>query len=87
MAQHPDALPRELVEQLAQQAGLDMTKFDAALANGTYKAAVQADMDGAKDIEIMATPAFVINGRRVIGNLPIEVMRSAIDDALAHAQM
>lgn len=87
MAQHPDALPRELVEQLAQQAGLDMTKFDAALANGTYKAAVQADVDGAKDIEITATPSFVINGRRVIGNLPIEVMRSAIDDALAHAQM
>ncbi|HEX7701051.1 MAG TPA: sigma-70 family RNA polymerase sigma factor [Kofleriaceae bacterium] len=87
MAQHPDALPRELVEQLAQQAGLDMTKFDAALANGTYKAAVQADLDMAKDIEITGTPAFVINGRRVIGNLPIEVMRSAIDDALAHAQM
>jgi RNA polymerase sigma factor (sigma-70 family) len=87
MAQHPDALPRELVEQLAQQAGLDMTKFDAALANGTYKAAVQADIDGAKDLEITGTPAFVINGRRVIGSLPIEVMRSAIDDALAHAQM
>ena len=58
-----------------------------ALANGTYKAAVQADMAGAKEIEITGTPAFVINGRRVIGNLPIEVMRSAIDDALAHAQM
>jgi protein-disulfide isomerase len=63
-----------------------MTKFDEALANGTYKAAVQADMDGAKDLEITGTPAFVINGRRVIGNMPIEVLRSAIDDALAHPQ-
>jgi len=87
MAQHPDGLPRELVDQLAQQAGLDMTKFDAALANGTYKAAVQADMDGAKELELTGTPSFVINGRRVIGNMPVEVMRSAIDDALAHAQM
>ena len=87
MAQHPDALPRDLVEQLAQQAGLDMAKFDAALADGTYKAAVQADVDAAKELEITGTPSFVINGRRIIGNLPIEVLRSAVDDALAHAQL
>ena len=86
MAQHPDGLPRELVEQLAQQAGLDMAKFDAALAGGTYKAAVQADFESAKELELTGTPSFVINGRRVIGSMPIEVMRSAVDDALAHVQ-
>jgi len=26
----------------------------------------------------------VINGRRVIGNLPVESFRAVIDDALAH---
>ena len=86
MAQHPDALPRELVEQLAQQAGLDLTKFDAAMANHTYKAQVTADMDAAKDLELTGVPSFVINGRRVIGNLPIEVLRQTIDDALAHQE-
>jgi protein-disulfide isomerase len=84
MAQHPDALPRELVDQLAQQAGLDMTKFKSALDNETFKPAVQADIDAATEMELKGVPAFVINGRRVIGIMPIEVFRSAIDDALAH---
>jgi RNA polymerase sigma factor (sigma-70 family) len=84
MAQHTDDLSRPHVEALAQQAGLDMTAFRAALDNHTYKAAVDADIAAAKDIELQATPSFVINGRRVIGNLPVEAFRAVIDDALAH---
>jgi RNA polymerase sigma factor (sigma-70 family) len=86
MAQHPDGLPRDLVEQLAQQAGLDMAAFDAALTGGTYAAAVDADFQSAKDLGLEGTPSFVINGRRIVGNLPIETLRAAIDDALAHPQ-
>lgn len=84
MAQHQDDLSRANVDVLAQQAGLDMTAFNAALDNHTYKAAVDADVASAKDIELKATPSFVINGRRVIGNLPVESFRAVIDDALAH---
>ena len=84
MAQHPDALPRDVVDQLAREAGLDMTKFKAAVDNNTFKPAVKADMDAAKELELKGVPSFVINGRRVIGIMPIEVFRSAIDDALAH---
>jgi RNA polymerase sigma factor (sigma-70 family) len=84
MAQHQDDLSRGNVDALAQQAGLDMTAFNAALDNHTYKAAVDADIASAKDIEINATPSFVINGRRMIGNLPVEQFRTIIDDALAH---
>jgi protein-disulfide isomerase len=84
MAQHQDDLSRANVDVLAQQAGLDMTAFNAALDNHTYKAAVEADIASAKDIEINATPSFVINGRRMIGNLPVEQFRTIIDDALAH---
>jgi len=84
MAQHTDDLSRAHVEALAQQAGLDMTAFRAALDNHTYKAAVDADMQSAMNVELKATPSFVINGRRVIGNLPIESFRAVIDDALAH---
>jgi RNA polymerase sigma factor (sigma-70 family) len=86
MAQHPDALPRELVEQLAQQAGLDMAKFDVAMTDHTYKPVVDADFSTAKELELTGAPSFVINGRRIIGNLPIEVLRSAIDFALAHQE-
>lgn len=85
-SQHPDALPRELVDQLATQAGLDMKAFDAALEAHTYKPQVDADLAAAKDLDLQGAPAFVINGRRITGAQPIEVMRSAIDDALARAQ-
>jgi RNA polymerase sigma factor (sigma-70 family) len=84
MVQHEDDLSRAHVEVLAQQAGLDMTAFRAALDNHTYKPAVAADVESAKQIELNATPSFVINGRRVIGNLPVESFRAVIDDALAH---
>ncbi|HET9987537.1 MAG TPA: sigma-70 family RNA polymerase sigma factor [Kofleriaceae bacterium] len=84
MAQHQDDLSRGNVEALAQQAGLDMTAFRAALDNHTFKPAVAADIASAKDIELNATPSFVINGRRVIGNLPVESFRAVIDDVLAH---
>jgi RNA polymerase sigma factor (sigma-70 family) len=84
MAQHQDDLSRPAVEALAQQAGLDLTKFRAALDGRTYQASVDADMASAKELELQGTPAFVINGRRVIGNLPIETFRPLIDEALAH---
>ncbi|MEO6773029.1 MAG: sigma-70 family RNA polymerase sigma factor [Kofleriaceae bacterium] len=84
MAQHEDDLSRANVELLAQQAGLDLTAFRAALDHHTYKPAVDADIAAAKEIELQATPSFVINGRRVIGNLPVESFRTVIDDALAH---
>lgn len=85
-SQHPDALPRELVDQLAAQAGLDVKAFGAALEAHTYKPQVDADLAGAKDLDLQGAPAFVINGRRITGAQPIEVMRSAIDDALGRAQ-
>src|SRR6201999_4374097 len=55
MAQHQDDLSRPHVEALAQQAGLDITAFRAALDNHTYKPAVAADIDSAKQIELNAT--------------------------------
>ncbi len=84
MAQHEDDLSRHEVEVLAQQAGLDMATFRDALDRRTYQAAVEADLASAKELELTGTPSFVINGRRMIGILPIESFRVLIDDALAH---
>lgn len=84
MMLHQDDLSRTEIDTLARQVGLDMAAFDAALDNHTYKAGVEADMAAAREIELDATPSFVINGHRVIGNLPIESFRAVIDDVLAH---
>ena len=81
---HQDDLSRERVLALAEQAGLDVPAFRTALDRHSFAAAVEADKRAAADLEIKATPAFVINGRRVIGALPVEKLRAVIDQALAN---
>lgn len=85
MMLHQDDLSRTQIDTLAAQiSGLDMVAFRSALDNHTYKAAVEADAAGAHELELDATPSFVINGHRMIGNLPVEQFRAVIDDLLAH---
>ncbi|MFN0249276.1 MAG: sigma-70 family RNA polymerase sigma factor [Kofleriaceae bacterium] len=83
MMQNQDDLSRDVLLALGQQAGLDVARLTADLDTHAYKAALRAEMDAAKSIEIRATPTFVINGRKVVGLLPIEELRATIDAALA----
>ena len=82
MMQNQDDLSREPLVGFAQQAGLDVNKFRAALDSHAYADDVARDLAAAKEIEIMGTPAFVINGRKIIGNVPVPELRAAIDSAL-----
>lgn len=82
MLANQDDLSREPLLALAQQAGLDVPKFRSALDAHDYADEVATDMAAAKEIEIMGTPAFVINGRKIIGNVPLPALRAAIDSAL-----
>jgi RNA polymerase sigma factor (sigma-70 family) len=80
---HQDDLSRNALIDYAQQAGLDVAAFTAALDQHTYASAVAADLSAAKDISVRATPEFLINGHRIVGAWPIEDFRNAIDQALA----
>ncbi|HEY4242587.1 MAG TPA: sigma-70 family RNA polymerase sigma factor [Kofleriaceae bacterium] len=84
MTAHEDDLSQPVLDQLASQVGLDVPTFDAALAAHTYASAVDADLASAHDLDLTGAPAFVINGRRIIGNRPIEQLRDAVNDALAN---
>lgn len=83
MLANQDDLSREPLLALAQQAGLDVPQFRAALDSHAYAAAVARDGEAAREIEIQGTPSFVINGRKIIGNVPLPALRAAIDSALA----
>jgi Na+:H+ antiporter, NhaA family len=78
-----DDLSRGLLLALAEQAGLDVPMFRSALDSHSYADRVAADLEAADEIEITDTPAFVINGRKIIGNVPISSLCTAIDSALA----
>jgi protein-disulfide isomerase len=62
---------------------LDTKAFAACLDSNKYKSEVQADASDAARIGINGTPSFVINGRILVGALPIADFKAVIDEELA----
>jgi protein-disulfide isomerase len=83
MLAHQDDLSYDSLIALAERAGLDVAAFRTALDRHTYAAQVDADKSAAAELDVQATPTFVINGKRVVGNRPVADLRTVIDQALA----
>ncbi len=86
MMEHQTELDRAHLEQYAQAAGLDMTRFRAALDNHTHAAGIDADMAVAAGVGARGTPAFFINGRQLMGAQPYEQFQTVIDDEIHRAE-
>jgi len=86
MFQNQQALKREDLEKYAQEIGLDMAKFKAALDNRTHKPSVEADAKAAQDAGISGTPAFVINGYFISGAQPYPKFKKLIERALSEVK-
>jgi protein-disulfide isomerase len=81
-----DGLKREALDSYAQQLGLDMNKWKAALDTQSHKAEVDADAKAGNDVGITGTPAFLINGYYINGAQPYPKFRKLIERALAEAK-
>ena len=66
----------------AVEVGLSRDSFVACLDSHRFASAVEADLAQGRALGVRSTPSFLINGRPVIGAQPIEVFRTAIDEAL-----
>ncbi|RMG11103.1 MAG: thioredoxin [Deltaproteobacteria bacterium] len=84
--QNQRALTRADLERYAQELGLDMAKFKAALDQGTYKKKVDADAAEGMRVGARGTPTFFINGRLLSGAQPYPAFKKIIDEEIAHAQ-
>lgn len=82
MLAHSDDLSRDALLGYAQQVGLDVGQLTAALDQHTFADALAADKAAASELDLNATPSFVINGRRVTGALPMANLRELINSAL-----
>jgi protein-disulfide isomerase len=78
-------LKRPDLEKYAQELGLDLGKFKAALDSGAGKARIQADMALAKQVGANGTPNFYIDGRNLVGAQPFEKFKEIIDDEIVRA--
>jgi RNA polymerase sigma factor (sigma-70 family) len=83
MLAHQDDLSRPALLALAERIGLDVAAFTAALDRHSFAAQVAADKASAAELDISAVPAFVINGKRMVGNRGVKAMRDLVDQALA----
>ena len=62
--------------------GLDGEAFGRCLTERRFAREVEADLAQARALGLTATPAFLINGRVVMGAQPMEAFRAVIDGAL-----
>jgi len=76
-----EALTRGDLERYAEQLGLDMAVFRAALDEGKYREAVQQDVNDGRALGVRATPTVYINGVRYTGRYVVEELQAAIDRA------
>lgn len=80
-----DAIKRPGLEKIAQEIGLNMDKFKAALDSNAHKAKLDADSKIGNDAGINGTPAFVINGYYLSGAQPTAAFKKLINRALKDA--
>ena len=84
--QNTQSLNRETYERLAQQIGLNMTRFKADLDSHAPQAAIQRMQALATKLGARGTPSFVINGRKLRGAQPFEGFKAIIDEEITKAQ-
>lgn len=84
--EHQDALAADDLRRHAAEVGLDMERFDAALAQGRGLARVERDLASGERSGISGTPAIYLNGERYDGFYDVESLEAAVDEQLSAAQ-
>jgi len=70
------------IAEIAQDAGLDMARFQADWKSGKLKAAVDKDVADGDKATVSGTPTIFINGKRYNGPLEMAVLKPLLDSEL-----
>ncbi len=76
------ALDRASLEKYAEELGLNMARFRAALDSGKFKDRIEKDKQLAASVGASGTPTFFINGNRLVGAQPVDAFKKIIDEEL-----
>jgi len=71
-------------EALAQEAGLDVTRFRSDMAKNatSYEKRVDQDVAQARNVDVRATPTLYINGKKVLDYRNVDGMTAMVEAAL-----
>lgn len=81
--ERPDSLSSSELRSHARELGLDLAEFESCLASNRPESVIVADESDAKRLNINGTPAIFINGVKLIGLLPLPLLKSLIDHEIA----
>ncbi len=73
------------LKQYAQQAGVDLAKFEACLAAGQPNQDIRADAELGGKLAIHGTPRIFINGKVYRGGNSAEAIARVLEEALGHS--
>ena len=76
-------LTQERLLAIAEETGVDRTKFDECLASDQFVSAIDKDVTDGAGVGVNGTPAFFVNGRMLSGAQPLEAFKELIDAELA----
>ena len=76
------ALAKKDLIKYAGDLKLDIKKFTKCVESGRMKAQVDADMKQGQSYGISGTPAYIVDGELIVGAVPYEQIKTAIEDAL-----
>jgi protein-disulfide isomerase len=71
--------PRGVIDPLAQQVGLDVSRYDQGMDSQKYVANIQAHRRAAERYRVQSTPSFVIGGKVYAGSLPYDEFKRYVD--------
>lgn len=74
------------LKQFATELGLDTSAFSACLDSGKYTSTVQAEKAAIQSLGVRGTPAFLVNGRPLVGAQPFEVFQQVIEAEISGSQ-
>jgi protein-disulfide isomerase len=80
------AFERPRLIRYAEDLGIDPMDFLRCLESRQHAAGVEEDIAQARRLGIRGTPAFLINGQRLVGAHPLETFRAVVRDALRDAR-
>ena len=78
-----DALDVSSLNSYASELGLDEEAFSICLEEGRYTHRVQQDLQAGRGNGVSSTPTVFINGRPIMGAVPLETLEEIVREELA----
>ena len=85
LSHQQDALAQDKVDSMARDLGLDMERFRADVSAPETQQRIQSEQSEAARLGAAGTPAFFINGVKLVGAQPLEQFKAVIDAQLRRA--